>query len=351
MAKLAAKLFLLTALCVGLSELAVRTVLRSQFEGVNRLEDFYSAAHDVAARDSVDVVFVGTSRVAGSVAPDVVATVLSDSLGDDIRVVNVGKGYSSLVYHYYGLRELYRDHAAHMRGALVMIEAPSGIPLYETWDGKWTLDAWPTLMGPFLSSDNVVPFLMRSDNGVYSKAVALASAPLMTVRVARYVHPKLEEKFNMAFSSDDERGREADLSTAGGIRADSAGVAMVRARILEERRVDAEQGLWEDWEGSVTASIVRLVRAHGGDVMFFEMPESSYQVERHSPPARRAGEQQFGAWAADEGLSIIRTTDFTTSDDDFPDLLHMRASRSGEYSQIVAQGMLSAPVVHGYIGH
>jgi hypothetical protein len=346
MLRLVFKLLLLAALCVGIAELTVRTVLRGKFEGTADLEDFYSAARDSASVGSVDLVFVGTSRVAGSVAPRVVSAVLDTSGGArrSVRGVNVGKGYSTLILHYYGLRRLYREHPDHMRGAILMIEAPSGLPLYREWDDEWVLDGWPTLIGPVLERDNVGPFVWKSSNTLFEKAYGLAAGPLRSIRFARYVQPKLKELVNERLGPDTDEavGPVADLSTAGGIRADSAGVALVRERVLEESKGESDPTMWRDWERSVTADLVRLARAHGGDVVFFEMPESSYQHGKYTVDQRRRGEQAFAQWAEADDIVLLRLPAFETTDNDFPDLLHMRRARRQEYSTRLAYQLLKA---------
>lgn len=347
MLRLTTKLFLLIGFCIGLSELCLRTVLETPFRGLNRLENFYAPAEEFVAEGPVDYLFVGTSRVAGSVSPQVIATTLSDSLKRPIRVVNVGKGYSTLVMHYYGLRRLYQKQPNHMHGALVMIEAPSGIPLYQDWDEDWTTERWPTLLGPFLTSDNLLPFLLRSPNSLQAKATAVAAAPLRAVRFARYIHPALEEKVNDRFDFPAEEGPVADLSNAGGIRTDSAGVALVRKGVKEESREEAVPSQRQQWEGSVIASILQLVRSHGGDVIFFEMPESSYQSLKHQPDLYSVRKSTFHQWAQKRGLRLMEFPDFSTTDADFPDLLHMRASRSTEYSRLISMNLLATNIHPG----
>ncbi len=164
MLRLLAKSLLLLVLCVGLSELSIHTVLRSHFEGTDKLIDFYSEYHNSAASGPLNIVFVGTSRVAGSVSSNLVSKILSESLNRNMRVINAGKGFSSLAIHYFGLQNLYRDHPDNMHEAIVMIEAPSGILLYAEWNDNWVVDEWPVLMSPMLTSDNLFQFIRNSSS-------------------------------------------------------------------------------------------------------------------------------------------------------------------------------------------
>ena len=341
MTRVALKILLLVVVFVGGGEVAVRTVLNPLFDGTNRLEDFYLNADREAANGPVDVVFVGSSRVAASIAPEVVGGYLSDSLGTRVKVISAGKGYSTLMLHYFGLQRLYRDHPDNMQGALVLIEAPGGVPVYLEWSDKWVTDTWPTLMGPLLTRDNVGPFLRESPNTFRAKIYALAADPLRVVRYARYLQPTLESKFNNRFDSAVAPEADADLAGEGGIRTDSAGVALVREEVLAGTDHKAARDSW-NWDNSVLADIVKLVRSHGGEVAFFEMPVSSYWTAGYPPGRRELEATSFHEWAGRNQLEYESFPTFQTTDDDFPDLMHMRKSMRNNYSRSVAERLISS---------
>ncbi len=160
----------------------------------------------------------------------------------------------------------------------------------------------------------------------------IGAVPLKTLRYSKSIPLGIENKFNGLFGSKEDIAPTADLSTAGGIRTDGAGVAMVRERIIKASQGNAKQSPLRNWEHSVMGDIVRLARAIGGDVIFFEMPQSSYQSLSYQPDTRRADKRAFHQWALNNDLLLLEFPNFQTNDADFPDLLHMRASRTPEYS-------------------
>jgi len=343
MTRIALKISLLAVLFVGGSELAVRTVLRPVFDGINRIEDFYLQSEKSAGQGPVDVVFIGSSRVTAAISPAVVQSGLSDSLGTRVRVVSEGKGFSTLALHYFGLKRLYRNHPDKMNGALVLVEAPGGIPIYQEWSDKWVTDTWPTLMGPLLDRHNVVQFLSESPNSPGAKAYAVAAAPLRTVRYVRYLQPRLESRFNGRFSPDHPGKPTADLVGDGGIRIDSVGVALVREQVLAGHEEHVDRSEW-NWDTSVIGDIVRLVRENGGDVAFYEMPVSSPWEVQFPSEVRETERQSFHAWINENDLAYVPISDFGTTKEDFPDLVHLRKTRRSAFSERVSDGLLESPL-------
>lgn len=337
MTKLIVKIVLLFSLLICLAEVSIRTVFRSQFAGLERLDDFYRVARDAASAGPIDMMFIGSSHVFAAVNEDIVADELESMTGRRPQVVEIGKGYSTVALHYLGLKSLYEQYPDQMNGTIILIESPGRMPLYQTWNDFWVDDEWPSLLGSVASPPDVWRFLTHSSNDLRSKFVAAASVPLRTVRFARRIPPNIEKKVNTLLIGEEEAVVETDLAGGGEIRTDSALVARVRADVIREFG-SYEMKLRDRWDDSVTDDIVDLVRAHGGDVIFFEMPLSSHEQRGFDSEIGTQSRQHFRDWAAAKGVTQLEF-DFPTTDEDFPDLLHLSASRSVGYTQMVARAV------------
>ena len=340
---------LLGGAAVGGAEAALRTVLAAPAAGIEANEDFYEPARVACAAGPVDVFTVGSSRVAAAVSAEVLSGRLGAGRGTPASVVNLGKGFSSAALHHLGLAELYRSFPAAAGPATVLVEAPGGVGLHLRWDGPWVHEEWPTLAGPLLSAGTVGRFLRLSDNTAAAKAAAVAAWPSKTARLIRGLRLGLEARVNarsarlLPPTDRAAKAPAADLAAAGGVRADVAGVAATRAGVLA--RGPANGGAVEVWPGSATEDLVRLVKRAGGTPAFFEMPEGPV-VDGLTPPGLQAARvRAFRAWAAAEGVPVVPVPDFPVAAADYPDHLHLRASRRDEFSAELAAAVLAAGVV------
>jgi hypothetical protein len=341
------------ALFVAVAEGMTRWVLPRVGPGMIDLEDFYAPAQRVAARGPLTHITVGSSRVASAIRADTLQTILraaalrgeGDAPGrapEDVHAVNAGKGYATLHLHYLGLRNLIAEHPESLEGVTVFVEAPAGLAIYNTWDSGWVGENWPTLLAPLLRAEDLPRFLSQSENTVAAKARVLGAYFLQFTRYLQYVRPRLEDAVNSRFAMKKRRDEGADLSTAGGVRADEEGVALTRE---QTRRLGIEeftnQEPWRDWDRSIWADVVAMVRAHGGDVVFFEMPISSVAMQAGATDLRREDKRYFDAWREANGLALLRPQNFEYTDEDFPDLMHLRKSRSAEFTARLAEAYLA----------
>jgi hypothetical protein len=135
---------------------------------------------------------------------------------------------------------------------------------------------------------------------------------------------------------DDLRGPGHTTS----IRADPAALAPVRA--LARRIGDQAarfQGPIREWHGTITEALVRLVRAAGGQVVFFEPPLSETFLQGHRTKMRQEDAALFARSAHEWRACVVRPS-FKYSDDDLPDLWHLRPERVSEYTRAVATAWL-----------
>src|SRR6266487_2096282 len=93
----------------------------------DRIPLWYGAAERVAERDRVDVIFVGSSRVLAATLTEACTETVALRTGYRPRTLNLGRGYTTLIEHYLGLRNLILTHPRSVKGVTVFIEAPGGL--------------------------------------------------------------------------------------------------------------------------------------------------------------------------------------------------------------------------------
>ena len=333
---------------VSVAEVGARWVLPARFgHGLAALDDYYAPEERIAAAGPVTHMAVGTSQVGAAVDPDTLQALLRASAPPDahrrIRVVNAAKGYSTQMQHYLGLRNLIARHPTSMEGVVVFLEAPDGVADYQTEDDPWANENWPSLLGPLLRVSDLPRFYLHANNTVADKARVTAAHFLYTARYLRDIRIRLEAAVNAKLAPPRATGA-VDLSTRAGIRTDRAGVALARAeatQVADERREAAlAAGDALDWDRSVFAAIVRLVRAHGGDAVFFATPQSPVMEERWEG-AMEVQRRTFEAWTQANHIAVLYPEPFTYGAEDFPDNIHLRNSRSGEYTARLAEAYLA----------
>jgi len=123
---------------------------------------------------------------------------------------------------------------------------------------------------------------------------------------------------------------------ATSIRTDPA--TLVVARELAQRfggQMARDQVPVREWQGTIPEALVRLVQAAGGHVVFFGPPLSEAFMEGYRTKVRQEDAALFARQAREWGACVVRTA-FTYSDDDLPDLWHLRPERVAEYTRAVA---------------
>jgi hypothetical protein len=290
-------------------------------------------------RQPLDAVFVGSSRVGAAINDTVFSKVLATYLRRNVTALNMGKGYSTLAEHYFGLRLMIRSHPANFRGCTVFIEAPDGLPDASTWSDTWVHSEWTSLLGPMLNARDVVRMWWDSETRLADKISVTAGAATITIYAASKIRGELAAQGDLVLqrllSRETARPR-MDLAEAAGIRVDSAGVAATRSLAVEFYAREAEnQRPVSSWDVTVARAITDLVNSSGGHVVFYTMPVSSVQEKSLRTPVRisdRAGfHDALRAWNA-----MYLPLSFPTDDEDFPDLWHLRQSRSFEFSRSLA---------------
>ncbi|MDX1419090.1 MAG: hypothetical protein R3181_03895 [Rubricoccaceae bacterium] len=315
--------------------------------GLAELEDYYRPVRRVAEAEPITHLAVGSSQVAAAIEADTLESLLRAAKpGQHVRALNVGKGFSQQVQHYFGVRNLIERYPEATRGMTVFLEAPSGVADFRTWDDQWALAQWPSLLGPLLTTRDLPRFWLQADNEFGDKVRATAAHFFYTPRYFRHLRLRMEAAVNRRLMPPPEDEEEVDLTNAGGIRTDRAGVELTRLEAMRERNERWVEQHGEggrdasDWEASIWADMVRLVRSHGGEVVFFDMPQSPVMQVGGRDQVYRERQDAFNTWARANDLAILYPRPFLYDETDFPDHLHLRKSRHDEYTTRLAEAYL-----------
>ena len=336
----------LPLLVLGLAEAFVRAT-------ADRVPSWYGAADWLAQREPVKAIFVGSSRVQAAILPSAFERVLAETGRPQGIALNLGRGYTTDSQHYLGLRNLLAKRPEALRGVTVFAEAPGGIPYESRWQTTpWAMAAQPWLLVDLLRPSDLPRFWRWSGLDFETRLhlsvrVLLRRLSLFNRRervreqwlgevlpaIARGTTPVLT---SVRMPGDDLRG-PAHLTS---IRSDSTALAAARAtaRSIGEE-MSRNQNAWRNWHGTIPEELVRLVQGAGGRVVFFEPPQSEVLMRSYRTKLRQEDVAIFARLAREWGACVVRPA-FAYSDDDLPDLWHLRPERVAEYTRAVATAWL-----------
>ncbi len=304
----------------------------------------------------VDFVFIGSSRVASAIDENAFADVMAAYVGHPVRVLNLGRGDSTAAEQALGLRALDQSMPRSARKYVLFIEAPGGLPdplMQGTWKDPWVFPAAKGLIVRMLRGQDIGPMwsshmgfgtklqlsvewlLQRSDLVTYKDGWHDIIINKSTTELSRGLG-KVDPSLN------DTSSQPANLRSAGGIRTDPAGVELAREEAIATKNQDlSTQTAWGNWDGQIIADIVRRHEAEGGQVVFYDMPLSSYFQRTYATTTRAGDRAVFTKWEDQIGTPHVHPH-FATSDADFPDLWHMSASLAPVFTRALAQAWLNS---------
>ena len=246
------------------------------------------------------------------------------------------------------MRNSLEKQPEHLRHCTVFIEAPGGLPAdVSTWNEPWYNSERPQMLTVLLRKRDLPRLWLQGESleeGIrFTAEMAARRWPLLSNRdrvgdefvrrgnrlVSRWLDPKPPVV--------EEAVAAADLSTRGGIRNDAAGVARARKAAEEntKRGPTPIQSIRVS-DRSTVADLVRMIQGAGGRVVFFEMPLHSYFAAPFANPIRERDRLSFIDTAHSWDCGTM-ANGFSTKDDDFPDIWHMRKSLSAEFSRALAR--------------
>jgi hypothetical protein len=298
--------------------------------------------------------FLGTSRTRAAIRPDVFDTAMTRAIGAPTLSVNLGMGWCRMSEHYFGLRRLLETAPGILRGVVVFLEAPSALPEYSTWRSDWIVADRTDLLTPYIHKRDLWKLWRESTTEAGMKFVITANlvAPFMEhiPRVRQHALPDLDTLLQKAFAplmalakpEESDAGAASDLATEGGIRADAKGVETARDLAIRMAREETEkQEPWADYDKTIVAEILRMVREAGGYVVFLDMPLSPVQQAPYDTPLR-LGEREAFQGTLKAWNCIMLKPELALTESDFPDLWHLRKSLAPEFTLAVANGFIAA---------
>jgi hypothetical protein len=295
--------------------------------------------------------FIGSSRVAAAIDAQAFEEVVSRQFGAPVQAINFGAGSSCMAEHYLYLRNRFRKHPNELQGCVIFVETLEGLPETGRWRDRWYLDGSERLLLPLLKAEDLprlwatgIPlkdrlyltwsFCSRSSNSLahrerLGQQFIQKGQQLVVKRLRRWLPEPSAGPTALA-----------DLTTAGGVRNDAESVARNRSLAIEFARRDlACQAPFRTWDGTIVADLVHDVMQAGGKVVFYQIPLHSVQANQYQTEIRRADRGAFEEQSRIWGAPLL-DTGFRVPDDDFPDIWHLRKSRSREFTIALAHKWL-----------
>jgi hypothetical protein len=315
----------------------------------DRVPTWYGAAERLAERGPVDVVFIGTSRIQSAIRSEAFADTVAVRTQRRLHVLNLGRGYSTTIEHYLGVRNLIRSFPRSLQGVTVFFEAMGGLAWAETWRDPWGYAEQPWLLVDLLRAPDFPDFWRSHGLDVETKLHITARTVLrqsalfnrrervreqwLTELLPALVELRTPHLVPVQALGDDLRG-------SGGIRTDAAALRASREQALRigsqfERSDVPVRG----WAGTLPEELVHVVREVGGRVVFLAPPLIELIQRFYRRPVHREDVAIFVKQAQDWGACVIVPT-FAYTDDDLPDLWHLRPELAPAFTRSVAEAWL-----------
>ena len=299
--------------------------------------EWYGDLESLAKKETVNYVFLGSSRVACSINSEVFTKSVGGATSRGIAV-NMGKGYSTLVEHLFGIERLIAVRPRKLTGVTVFLEAPYGNPDLVTWQQSWLYPDNPELLAKTMRFAELGRFWFKSEADLKSKLLVTAQMMSATVRA----NGRWKAVIYNLLQVDGYEIAKGPLWLGMEVRTDSEGVRNARklAVTLTDAGIRDQQTIaWELWEKTVLKSLNDRIRGAGGRLVLFRMPLSSVQQRLYATEIGQKNSRIIGEMLERADIPVI-TPVFRSSDDDFPDLWHLRGSRNAEFTRSVAAAFL-----------
>jgi hypothetical protein len=314
------------------------------------INDFYGEMHKVFNSDPVKYIFIGTSRVGCSINPSVFSQSVCAGDRQDVSI-NMGRGYSTLVEHLFGVRDVARNYPDKFKGVVVFLEAPQGVPNTENWSWQqsWVHPDAPEVLATTMRFNDLGAFWFTSGTDFNSKLIVTASLVSATAKLKGRWKTVLTSLKSL-FRSDTPKLAKGPEFLGSEIRTDLQGIK--NARKLAQAEVDKEIAGQEPlpadyWDKSVLKSLNEQITSAGGHLVLFYMPLSTVKAKIFSTEIGNKNKEIVSKAMNIADIPVIVPA-IKTTDDDFPDFWHLRGSRNVEYTQAVAQAFLGLKKSRGW---
>lgn len=314
-----------------------------------KYEERINAYSKVDPSKPVKYIFIGTSRVQAAVMEEYFSK--NDKEG---FAINAGRGYSTPVVHYLGLKYLMEKKLANVKDALILIEMPLGNCIYsEGWEtARWVNPHSPHLIIPYLDFKDLCQFWKKSTNTFATKLNVTMHYCFISYRYLNFIGAVIERnsfsdllvKTGIIKSPGSKSSKEELIVEEGGIKADST--SLKRGRILAVKSyAEFENSLRliksEEYNHSLFNDMYQLSKSHGAKMGLFNIPLSSVQQGAYGSTLGRKNAEEFRKYILSNGISVLDIK-FPTSDNDFPDLWHLSKSRADDYTRTMFDVIMNA---------
>ena len=305
----------------GQLERSARTIVaKEQFDR----PFWYAQAAERLRHERLDVLVVGSSRIAYAVTEDALATDVGARLGRPATVIDLGRGYSTWAEHALGVQRLIEAAPDSLRGAILLIEAPTGRVPLGSW-GQWYHSFSPGLLRMVARREDLLT-LWQSPDRFDRKAAATLDWYLSASALWRHRYRLREHVTNRLI--DRVRGESPQQNVTAAIGGTRAG-----ARTLKSSRLNMVlQGIGTGQkaapgEPAPTETLVAAARRAGMVPLLLFVPEhpdrmdlGGYADERHRPGLSRLGDVE------------MLTPPVHVTPDDFFDGVHMSPAASARFT-------------------
>jgi hypothetical protein len=309
----------------------------------DRVPRWYGAADRIAETQHIDAMFVGSSRVQAAVPTETFVRAVAERTGRAAVVLNLGRGYSTFLEHYLGLRNLVDAHPESLAGVTVFVEAPGGLTYNDRFDQPWADPAQHQLLVDLLRLSDLPRFLQSSqDRSTRLKvSVRLLSRQVALVNRRERLRSTLVESFSgpttVRVVGEDLQGP----GPASSIRTDDEALRAAR-ELAHQLAAQFEQspsraGPWRD---TVLEQLRQTLQRVGGHLVFFVPPESDVFRRIHHTQWFREDAATFASQVQEWGACFLDPA-FKYTDEDLPDLWHLRPDRSPAFTVRLADEWLT----------
>jgi hypothetical protein len=291
---------------------------------------------------NLNVFLLGSSRTNASIDEDLVKQKLNERFPTkQFRVYNLGMGSSTLLMFVLASRRLTYSHPAAVRNSIWLMEAPGGLPRVDTRDGgAWFDSTYKDQLLQVLSTPDL-PLLwiakqVSYDDKIYFTASHFSKLAKYIIGMRLRLITVGERAMNRwFFEKPKEPSSTPQLGQFVGIRNDISGIEFVRRRQTEAaqalKKVYSQFVPVSDWDRLLIHDWVTNLQNAGARPFFIKMPVPNIEDEQYSQPAKLKDAQTFKAACARWGTRLI-SFPFQTTNEDFPDLLHLGLPRRTAYS-------------------
>jgi hypothetical protein len=298
--------------------------------------------------DETNIFFVGSSRTLAAVDASALTTALSQGAIPHAHVYNLGGPYSTMAQHFLGLRNLANNHPAALRNSYWVLETLNGLPEYrESWTDSWANPDHKEMLLTVLRPQDVPRFWAAPGLSLFDKVYVVTALYSRIPRWYLDTRTWLIATGETAVDRAIRRWRrttvppDTGVSTGTPVRADEAGIQFARQLALAfaaAARARPEVP-YADWTDQIVHDWLLEVRHAGGRAFFFDVPLSSVQAEAYLTPIRQRDSRRLAEIARSWGLQGVLPLKVATTDEDFPDLIHVRASRRAEFTAALTSAL------------